>query len=169
MMLESNEKSFDKDVLEEKGKVLVFFYRDRGCSFCDKMKPVVAEYAERHPDIKVVRYALGQAPDSVNMLYPIERFPTFYAFENGQVVGKQEGAMSLEQLHLTFEPNKIEQHKKQPEPLSLDKASMIQLKQEEAAIIDTLAQIKQHYLAVKREIKRRQDAVESWDRELDEK
>lgn len=171
-MLDVNEKNFEKEVEQSKGHVLVFFYRESGCSYCDKMKPIVDEYQKAHPEVKVVKYKLGSQPDSINAKYPIERFPTFYAFIDGVAVGKQEGAMPLEQLHLTFDPDKIpakqaRSPQQKGEQIPLEKASLAVLLQEEANMIDAIANIKNHYLAVKKEIKRRREATKEWDKLVD--
>ena len=162
-MLTSTEKTFKDDVLASTKPTLVFFYRESGCSFCDKMKPILAEYALAHPEVNTVKYALGQSPDSINAEYPIERFPTYYAFKDGVVVGKQEGAMSIEQLHLTFTPELLNQQPQASEQITIDKATLLQLLTEEANLIDIIAGLKMKYQALKSEINRRRDSVKGWE------
>ena len=83
MIIELNEENFKQEVSAQE-KILVFFYREKGCSFCAKMKPVVEQYAENNV---VGFYKLGAQPDSINEEFPIQRFPTFYAFVDGKAVG----------------------------------------------------------------------------------
>lgn len=162
-MKEITEKTFEAEVLSNEGQVLVMFYRESGCSFCDQMKPVFEQYTIDHPEITTVRYKLGQSPDSINKIYPIERFPTFYAFENGKLVGKQEGVMSIEQLHLTFTPDLIPKKQPNTKQIPIAHAPMIALLEEEANLLDNISKLKQHYLEVKREINKRKAAVKEWD------
>jgi len=165
-MIEAVEKNFDELVLKSQDPVLVMFYREKGCSFCDSMKPIIEKYAEAHPEVKVVKYALAQQPDSVNVEYPVKRFPTFYAFKDGKVVGTQEGAMPMDQLHLTFTPDKIPA-KPQVSQVPVAKATMAQLLTEEANLLDAIASIRGHYMEVKREINKRRKAVAEWDAKAD--
>jgi hypothetical protein len=153
MIIELNEKNFKEEVSKQ-DKILVFFYRETGCSFCTKMKPVVAKYAESNV---VGMYKLGQAPDSVTEDI-VERFPTFMAYEKGLAVGKQEGSMSIEQLALTFTPDKIQaksQDPRQPGPLTIETAPLVGLLTEEANLIDQIGPLKEHLTKVRAEIKRR--------------
>jgi len=152
MMLELNESNF-KDALAEHVKLLVFFYRESGCSFCDKMKPLVEEYAKENV---VGMYKLGQSPDSVNAQFPVERFPTFYAFIEGQAVGKQEGAVPYEHLELTFTPEKLP-----PKQVPIEKASSLQLMTDEANLIDQLAPLRGHLAKIQKEIARRKKLASS--------
>lgn len=156
MILELNEKNF-KDQINDKDKILVFFYIEKGCSFCDKMKPIVAKYAESNT---VGMYKLGQAPDSITEDI-VQRFPTFVAYEKGLAVGKQEGAMSIEQLALTFTPDKIPSKDPgpQPGPVTIETAPMVQLLTEEANLIDQVAPLLDHLAKVRAEIRRRKRAA----------
>lgn len=151
MILELNENNFKEEILKHP-KVLVFFYREKGCSFCTKMKPIVKEYAETNV---VGYYSLGNSPDSVTEGV-VERFPTFVAYVNGLAVGKQEGSMSLEQLDLTFTPEKIVRAAPQQAPLEISKAPLIQLLTDEANLIDQIGPMRSHLAKIQAEIKRRQ-------------
>ena len=146
-MIHLNEENFAEYVLGTP-KLLVFFYREKGCSFCDKMKPIVEKYGESN---SVGWYALGQSPDSVTEGL-VKNFPTFVAYENGKMVGSQEGAMPLEQLDLTFTPDKIK-----PKQIPIVKAKLVALLTEEANLIDSIAPLKAHLIEVQAEIKARRD------------
>lgn len=130
-----------------KGKSLVFFYLEKGCSFCDQMKPVVEEYAKTR-DVQVLWYELGQTPDSVTKGL-VRKAPTFVAFKDGAIVGKLEGVQSLEQL------DNIDQ----PKFIPVEEATLEQLLKDEAYLIDQIFPIKTHLLKVQAEIKRRRDGV----------
>jgi hypothetical protein len=156
MILELIESNFKKHISEQ-NKILVFFYREKGCSFCDKMKPVVAEYAKNNV---VGYYALGNSPDSITSGL-VDRFPTFVAYEKGLAVGKQEGVLTVEQLDLTFTPDKIpeKQAGQVQQPVTIEQAPLMQLITEEATTIDQIAPLMTHLKAVRAEIRRRKKAA----------
>jgi len=145
-----------KEFISTEKKVLVFFYREKGCSFCDKMKPIVEQLSEvENLDFIVAKYVLADSPDAINAEYPIERFPTFYAFVDGKPVGKYEGTLSLEQLPLVFTPERLPQ-----KAIPLDKATMLQLITDEANLIDQIAPIRSHLAKIQAEIARRKKLAE---------
>jgi len=146
-MLELNEKNFDQ-AINENESILVFFYREKGCPFCDKMKPIVEEYAKNRP-FAVAKYALGQAPDSVNERFPIERVPTFYAFQKGQVIGKTEGVKKEKELDALFNP--------QPKIVPVEEASLAMLMNDEAKIMDIIYPMMQDLRKIQAEIKKRKE------------
>ncbi|HND36770.1 MAG TPA: thioredoxin family protein [Nitrosomonas sp.] len=144
-MLELNEQNFDK-ALQENEQLLVFFYREKGCSFCDKMKPVVEKYAETRP-FTVAKYALGQTPDSVNEKFPIERFPTFYAFQKGQVISKLEGTQTEAKLDSMFAPKIV----------PIEEAPLSMLLNDEVKLIDAIYPMMLDLKKVQAEIKKRKE------------
>jgi thiol-disulfide isomerase/thioredoxin len=148
-MVQVSEKDFAEVVLKSEKPVLVFFYRELGCSFCDRMKPLMPEYEAAHPEVLLATYHLGEKPDSITSGL-VEKFPTFAAYKDGKFIAKQEGAMPLEQLHLTFDPSKIP-----PKALPIEKASMLQLMTDEANLIDQLGPQMAHLKKIQKEIKRR--------------
>jgi thiol-disulfide isomerase/thioredoxin len=145
-MLELNDKNFKE--LTEAGKVLVFFYREKGCSFCDTMKPI---FEELEGDFVKAKYQLGPTPDSITQGL-VESFPTFAAYENGKLVGVQVGAMEIEKLAKTFENGFPE---KKPAQIPLEKASMIQLISDEATLIDQIGPLRSHLAKIQKEIAKR--------------
>jgi len=147
-MLELNEQNFDQAVKENE-QMLVFFYREKGCSFCDKMKPVVEEYSKNRP-FTVAKYALGQVPDSVNEKFPIEPFPTFYAFQKGQVIGKTEGVKTAQELDALFNPR--------PKVVPVEEAPLAMLLNDEIKIMDMVYPMLQDLKKIQAEIKKRRDA-----------
>lgn len=140
-MIKLDELNFFESIKDK--KIIVMFYREEGCSFCDKAKPVFESYEGNEKGM----YALGMAPDSVNEKFPIERFPTFYAFNNGEAVAKLEGVPTHEKLDRMFAPKIIK-----PE-----EAPMAMLINDRAILIDKIAELKVHLNNVVYEIKRRED------------
>jgi len=145
-MLELNEKNFKEETAE--GKTLVFFYRESGCSFCDKAKPV---FEALEGDFKKAKYKLGASADSITNGV-VFNFPTFGAYVDGVLVGSQEGFMSAEKMAATFEAGII-QPKAKDVPIS--KATMAQLLTDEAYLIDQLGPMRQHLNKIQKEIERR--------------
>lgn len=148
-MIELNEKNF-KEELAKHPQALVFFYREKGCSFCDKMKPVFESH--NAPYVKA-KYALGPMPDSVTEGL-VERFPTFVAYAYGEMIAKQEGVLSPEQLDNTFNPDAIA-----PKKLSVKEAPMLTLLTDEANLIDQIMPLKRLLKEIQDEIKMRREVV----------
>lgn len=148
-MLELNEKNF-KEELAKHPQALVFFYREKGCSFCDKMKPVFEQH--NAPYVKA-KYALGQAPDSVTQGL-VERFPTFAAYAYGELIAKQEGVLSGEQLDKTFNPEAIK-----PKQVPVKQAPMAALLNDEALLLDQIYPLMLSLKEIQAEIKARREIV----------
>ena len=148
-MLILNEKNF-KEELSKHPQVLVFFYREKGCSFCDKMKPVFESH--NAPYVKA-KYELGPTPDSVTGGL-IERFPTFVAYAYGEMIAKQEGVLSGEQLDNTFSPEKLA-----PKIIPVKDAPMQILVADEMKLIDQIYGLKLALNEVQAEIQKRKSIV----------
>jgi len=148
-MIELNEKNF-KEELAKHPQALVFFYREKGCSFCDKMKPIFESH--NAPYIKA-KYALGAMPDSITEGL-VERFPTFVAYAYGEKIAKQEGVLTGEQLDNTFNPEAIA-----PKKLSVKEAPMLTLLTDEANLIDQIAPLKRLLKEIRDEIDFRRSLV----------
>jgi hypothetical protein len=148
-MLELNENNF-KEELSKHPQVLVFFYREKGCSFCDQMKPVFESHNAPYTKAK---YALGASPDSItNGL--VEKFPTFVAYAYGELIAKQEGVLSGLQLDNTFEPEKIPK-----KVLKIQEAPLHVLMADELNLIDQIYGLKRQLVDIQSEIKARRDLV----------
>jgi hypothetical protein len=148
-MIELNEKNF-KEELSKHPQVLVFFYREKGCSFCDQMKPVFEAHDAPYTKAK---YALGSAPDSITSGL-VERFPTFATYAYGEFIAKQEGVLSGEQLDNTFNPEAIK-----PKQVPVKQAPMSVLLNDEALLIDQIYTLKVGLLELQAEIAARKKIV----------
>lgn len=146
-MLELNEKNF-KEELAKHPQVLVFFYREKGCSFCDKMKPIFESH--NAPYIKA-KYALGAMPDSITQGL-VERFPTFVSYAYGEMIAKQEGVLSGEQMDNTFNPESIPAKK-----IPVKQAPMAMLLSDESLLIDQIYPLKLSLKEIQDEIKFRRE------------
>ena len=89
-------ETFDQEVLQAGQTVLVDFYAD-WCGPCKMMAPVVEELAGEEPDVKVCKINIDDEM-TIAQRYGVMSIPTFIAFKNGEVAGKQVGAMPKSKL-----------------------------------------------------------------------
>ena len=89
-------ETFDQEVLQAGQTVLVDFYAD-WCGPCKMMAPVVEELAGAEPGGKVCKINIEDAM-AIAQRYGVMSIPTFIAFKNGEVAGKQVGAMPKSRL-----------------------------------------------------------------------
>ena len=81
--------NFKEEVLESKVPVLVDFWAT-WCGPCQTMGPLVEEIAEERADIKVCKLDARQ--------YRVMSIPTFLVFKEGEVVKRDMGVMSKEEV-----------------------------------------------------------------------
>lgn len=81
--------NFDDEVLHVSQTVLVDFYAD-WCMPCKMLTPVIEEIAAEHPDVKVVKLNVDNAPEIASR-YSVMSIPMLLVFKNGQVTGKSVG------------------------------------------------------------------------------
>ncbi|HJD43099.1 MAG TPA: thioredoxin [Candidatus Mediterraneibacter quadrami] len=89
-------ETFDQEVLQAGQTVLVDFYAD-WCGPCKMMAPVVEELAGEEPGVKVCKINIDDEM-AIAQRYGVMSIPTFIAFKNGEVAGKQVGAMPKSKL-----------------------------------------------------------------------
>lgn len=83
-------------MIPQEGKVIVDFWA-QWCSPCKAMMPVLEQYSETEGAVEVVKVNVDEEPD-ISQEYNIRGIPTFIYFEDGKVVNKQVGMMTIEQL-----------------------------------------------------------------------
>lgn len=89
-------QNFDTEVLHAEGRVLVDFYAD-WCGPCKMMGPVVENLSEETPGVKFCKINIDDEME-IAQRYGVMSIPTFMAFDGGEVVGKQIGAVPKEKL-----------------------------------------------------------------------
>ena len=89
-------ETFDQEVLQAGQTVLVDFYAD-WCGPCKMMAPVVEELAGEEPGVKVCKINIDEEM-AIAQRYGVMSIPAFIAFKNGEVAGKQVGAMPKSKL-----------------------------------------------------------------------
>ncbi len=86
--------SFQKEVVEHKGKVFVDFYAD-WCGPCKVTSPLVEELSNEIKDMKFVKVDVDANPQ-IAQQYSIFTIPTFLIFKDGQLANQFVGAMGKE-------------------------------------------------------------------------
>lgn len=88
--------NFDQEVLQAEQPVLVDFYAD-WCGPCKMMGPVVDEISKEETQIKVCKVNIDEEMELAQR-FGVMSIPTFLAFQNGELSGKQIGAVSKSAL-----------------------------------------------------------------------
>ena len=90
-------ENFDKEVIAEKGVVLVDFFAT-WCGPCKMMAPIVEQLAEELSGrAKVGKLDVDESAD-IAARYQVMMIPTFIIFKDGQPVFTTKGAMSKQDL-----------------------------------------------------------------------
>ena len=83
--------NFEQEVMKADQPVLVDFYAD-WCGPCKMMGPVVEEIAGEEAGVKVCKINIDEEM-GLAQRFGVMSIPTFIAFKNGEIAGKQIGAV----------------------------------------------------------------------------
>lgn len=95
-MREIDAKEFDKEVLQTKGLVLVDFNAD-WCGPCQMMKPVLEEFADDNPAVKVVGINVDDN-EELTRDYAVSGIPCMILFSDGKETKRVVGVQSVKKL-----------------------------------------------------------------------
>jgi thioredoxin 1 len=88
--------SFEERVLKCEKPVLVDFYAD-WCVPCSKLGPVLEEFAQEHPEVRVVKVNVDENSDLVSR-YGVQGFPTLLLVQRGKVTKQSIGFVTKQNL-----------------------------------------------------------------------
>ena len=96
-IVQISDSSFDSDVLQAEGPVLVDFWAE-WCGPCKMIAPVLVELASEYGEkLKICMLDVDANPETAPK-YGIRGIPTLILFNNGDVAGTKVGALSKSQL-----------------------------------------------------------------------
>jgi len=91
-----SQETFDAEVLQAPGKVLVDFWAE-WCGPCRVVGPVLDELEGDYPGVRFVQLNVDENP-SVAQGYEVMSIPTLLAFESGAIVKRIVGALPKPKL-----------------------------------------------------------------------
>lgn len=95
-VLTINKDNFNSEVLNSDKTVLLDFWAT-WCGPCQMLAPIVHEFAEAHPEIKVGKIDVDEE-SSLAAQFGIMSIPTIIVFKNGKIANQAIGYQSKEQL-----------------------------------------------------------------------
>ena len=88
--------TFEDRVLKCEKTVLVDFYAE-WCGPCQKLGPVLEDFALAHPEVRVVKVNVDENPDLAHR-YGVDRMPSLLVLRGGQVTTRSLGVVTKEKL-----------------------------------------------------------------------
>lgn len=87
---------FENEVLKSDAPVIVDFFAT-WCGPCKMLSPVLDEFSEKHPEIKIVKIDVDEETP-LAIKFGVASIPTLFLFRNGEAVNTKLGYMTLDQL-----------------------------------------------------------------------
>ncbi len=104
LILHVSDDSFDQDVLNAQGIVLVDYWAE-WCGPCKMIAPLLDAVAEEYKGrLTVAKLNIDESPQTPQ-LYGVRGIPTLMIFKNGEVEATKVGALSKSQLIQFIEQN----------------------------------------------------------------
>ncbi len=96
-IIDINDDTFEKEILDNNGPVLVDFWAD-WCAPCKQLVPIIEEISNNYSGkMKVCKANLNDNGDAISK-YGIKALPTLCIFKKGQIVSKIVGIRSLKNI-----------------------------------------------------------------------
>ena len=95
-VIEVTQDTFEEEVLKAEKPVLADFNAD-WCGPCQALKPMLAEFAEAHPEIKAVSINIDDEED-LRDDYDIGSIPCLVVFKNGEEANRKVGLISQDAI-----------------------------------------------------------------------
>ncbi|MDB5231497.1 MAG: trxA [Chitinophagaceae bacterium] len=96
-MSQDETKETFNDVINGETPVLIDFHAD-WCGPCQMMKPVLKQLRDKAGEkLRILKLDVDKNP-AVASAFDVQGIPTFLLFKKGEIVWRQSGAMSLQQL-----------------------------------------------------------------------
>lgn len=83
------ETNFASEVLASDRPVLLDFWAS-WCGPCRMLAPVLADFAERHPEIKVGKINVDEEED-LAVMHRVMSIPSLFVYKNGRIVNQTVG------------------------------------------------------------------------------
>lgn len=96
-----NSSSFDAEVLQAKGLVVVDMYAD-WCGPCKMMAPIIDTLSEDYEDVKFCKLNVDES-DDIAAKYGVMSIPTFLFIKDGQLAKTLVGAKDAESFENEIE------------------------------------------------------------------
>jgi thioredoxin 1 len=96
MALTITKDNFEQEVLQSDKTVLVDFWA-AWCTPCKMLSPIVDQFDEEHPDIKVCKINIDDENELASR-YGVMSIPTLLVFKSGEVVNKSVGLVSKDDI-----------------------------------------------------------------------
>lgn len=94
--LHLTKENFEKEVMQESKPVLIDFWA-AWCGPCQMLLPTIEELAGEVTDVKICKVNVDEEPELAER-YQIMTIPTLQLMKNGQVVSKQVGVKSKDEI-----------------------------------------------------------------------
>jgi thioredoxin 1 len=98
--------TFEERVLKCEKPVLVDFYAE-WCGPCKQLGPILEDFAQEHPDVRVVKVNVDENSDLVGC-YKVKAMPTLLVIRGGKVTSRSTGLVTKANLQEMTKENSTE-------------------------------------------------------------